>query len=309
MTENDYWMNSPFGNESIFSPDFDIKQKEESKKREQSIYEANSAPKVHYFSYSGKYLGSENKNIDRIYVANKKNSDGTFQYAKDLKVTLEEFKGFASLVWNESSGDKTESFAIANTVMNYLSNGGSNQLNSLKNIILKANSYARGVEQSLVEKYSNAEKNSRHEIEAIINALMRAKHPEFITETAFLDYSRSSTHWDGVDLVVAFVISNKQIKSVSNSHRNYIWSEKSKTLLNTYYDQYGKDTISYKGVTKTNKKVNPKVWRYSETEFEVEAKRVKGKTLFQKLHTGFGEGFKENQKNIDYSILNIFHVS
>lgn len=293
-----FGVDSPFGNDWVKE---DFKEKPNKK-----ISESNLNTKEHYFSYDGKYLGASDKNVDRIYVADKKNDDGTFKNAKDLKITLEQFKGFSSLVWNESSGDKTESFAIANAVMNYLSKGGSNQLNSLNAIILKANTYARGVEQSLVDRYSKEKKNGRHEFEAIINALMRSNYPELITDTAFIDYSKSATHWDGKDLVIAFAIRNKQIISISNSHRDYIWSEESKHLLKSYYRQFGKSTITYNGVTKTNNQVNPENWTYKDSNFQVEATRVKGETLFQRLLTGFGEGYKKNVPVVDYSKLNLF---
>lgn len=45
MTENDYWMNSPFGNESIFSPDFDIKQKKKVKKESRVFMRLTLHPK------------------------------------------------------------------------------------------------------------------------------------------------------------------------------------------------------------------------------------------------------------------------
>ena len=71
-----------------------------------------------YYGKNGKYLGSDNIKDDKVYVADRKNSDGSFQNAVDLGISHSEFQKAANIILNESSGNKDESLWIAHTANN-----------------------------------------------------------------------------------------------------------------------------------------------------------------------------------------------
>lgn len=71
-----------------------------------------------YYNSNGVHLGTDNIDDKKVYVADGKNSDGTFSNAKDLGVTHDEFATSSNVVKHESSGDKTESKWIAHTANN-----------------------------------------------------------------------------------------------------------------------------------------------------------------------------------------------
>jgi RHS repeat-associated protein len=263
-----------------------------------------------YYDKDGKYLGADKNDDKKVFFAEKMNDDGTFDGAVDLGVTQDEFAGFASLVWNESGGNKDESFALANSVVNFIKGGGSTTLNSLSKVLSKANYYSCAVTQKDVDEYEDATKNGRHEISAVINALMRSAAS---SDTRFSDNTDGATHWDGLDLVVGV---NRNGTKNSNSHRNYDWSEDSKDLLETYYKDYGCSTrtITQKVKDKDGKLVDEKVtitndadpskWSYKATGFDVSAKKIFGKSLFQKV-TSPGEGYVKDATDIDYSNIKL----
>jgi RHS repeat-associated protein len=71
-----------------------------------------------FYNTNGAYLGTDNIDDKKVYVADNKNADGTFSNAKDLGVTHDEFATSSNVVKHESSGDKTESLWIAHTANN-----------------------------------------------------------------------------------------------------------------------------------------------------------------------------------------------
>ena len=71
-----------------------------------------------YYNINGEYLGTDNIDDKKVYIADRKNADGTFSNAKNLGVTHDEFAISANVVNHEFSGDKTESKWIAHTANN-----------------------------------------------------------------------------------------------------------------------------------------------------------------------------------------------
>jgi RHS repeat-associated protein len=181
----------------------------------------------------------------------------------DIKTekTITEILSFAAVVDNESGGNKEESYAIANVTMNYIAEGGSTTLKSLDDVTMYKNSFARGATQA---NYTNfraknvTEQNSKYAVGAVLNAILYNKDIQ-----GFTDYSGGADSWDGIDL-----ISTKW----SNPHRDYIWSEASRELLSTY---------------KANNNGGVKVenFNYHSTNFEIEAVKIIGKTLYTNVQT------------------------
>jgi RHS repeat-associated protein len=71
-----------------------------------------------YYTKNGKHLGNDGKDDKKVYVADSKNNDGTFNNSKELSVTHDEFATSANVVKHESSGNKKESLWIAHTANN-----------------------------------------------------------------------------------------------------------------------------------------------------------------------------------------------
>lgn len=111
---------------------------------------------------------------------------------------------------------------------------------------------------------------------------------------------------------------NKNGSLIANSHRSYNWSSDSKDLLTTYYNDYGVSSrnITTEGKNKAGKKifitnlitndsVDPSKWSYMNKKFDVSAKAIFGKSLFQ-LITSPGESNVKGGKNINYKKIKIF---
>jgi hypothetical protein len=71
-----------------------------------------------YYSKNGKHLGNDGIDDKKVYVADSKNKDGTFNNATDLGVTHDSFTTSSNVVKHESSGNKEESLSIAHTANN-----------------------------------------------------------------------------------------------------------------------------------------------------------------------------------------------
>ncbi|OYQ50398.1 hypothetical protein CHX27_00875 [Flavobacterium aurantiibacter] len=72
-----------------------------------------------FYTKTGKYLGSDGINDNKVYVADRRNSDGTFANSKEIKGTTHtDFATAANVVKHESSGNKSESLWIAHTANN-----------------------------------------------------------------------------------------------------------------------------------------------------------------------------------------------
>nr|WP_244973373.1 RHS repeat-associated core domain-containing protein [Prevotella nigrescens] len=175
-----------------------------------------------YYAKNGSYLGTDKKNDNFIYIQyssgkTKFEINGKYQNFQKLDVTRNTFLAFASAINNESSGNKQESMALANVVMNFINDGGSKTLKTLDDVVLYRNSFMRGSNQKAVNEFQGLPINSKNRtlaIAAVINALGYNQGL-----TGFSDYSGGANTWDGKDLMYT---------NWPNSHRNYIWSSDSK---------------------------------------------------------------------------------
>ncbi len=187
------------------------------------------------------------------------------QYSTALGVTQEQLLAFASVIDNESGGGKDESYAIANVTMNFLDEGGSSDLKTLEDVTMHKNSFARGAKQEYYTEFKAKNKwqqNAKFGVGAAINAIGFSKKLK-----GFTDNTNGADSWDGKDL-----ISTKY----ENSHRDYKWALDSKTLI----EQYRKEN---------NGGVKTSLWTYKKTEYQIEATKIIGKTLFTNLQGGRGE--------------------
>jgi hypothetical protein len=186
-------------------------------------------------------------------------------YCADLGVTEKQLVAFGSVVDAESSGNKDESYAIANVTMNFIDEGGSSQLKTLDDVTMYDNKFAQGATQKNYTSFTSktsADQNSKFAMGAAINAIGFSKGLQ-----GFTDVSGGSDSWDGIDLVSTLY---------DNSHRDYIWSDASKTLLSTFK-------------TSNNGGIDVSTWSYKLTGYQIEATKIIGKTLFTNLQGGRGE--------------------
>ena len=230
-----------------------------------------------YYAKNGSYLGTDKKNDNFIYIQyssgkTKFEINGKYQNFQKLDVTRNTFLAFASAINNESSGNKQESMALANVVMNFINDGGSKTLKTLDDVVLYRNSFMRDSNQKAVNDFQGLPINSRNRtlaIAAIINALGYNQGL-----TGFSDYSGGANTWDGKDLMYT---------NWPNSHRNYIWSSDSKQLLKQYkslvHGSVNVDGFKYKNTYGENHQI----------QVNIKATMIAGKTLFTHLYGGRGE--------------------
>ena len=146
-----------------------------------------------YYNENGEYLGTDNIDDKKVYVADKKNEDGTFSNAKDLGVTHDEFSTSANVVKHESSGDKTESLWIAHTANNAKDNNAIDykKQNSTLNDQLTDKNYSTTPESARTALDSKDNSSSANNARAaVISALSGNADP---TGGAVL--------WDGSDFL------------------------------------------------------------------------------------------------------------
>ena len=230
-----------------------------------------------YYAKNGSYLGTDKKKDNFIYIQyssgkTKFEINGKYQNFQKLDVTRNTFLAFASAINNESSGNKQESIALANVVMNFINDGGSKTLKTLDDVVLYRNSFMRGSNQKAVNEFQGLPINSKNRtlaIAAVINALGYNQGL-----TGFSDYSGGANTWDGKDLMYT---------NWPNSHRNYIWSSDSKQLLKQYkslvHGSVNVDGFKYKNTYGENHQI----------QVNIKATMIAGKTLFTHLYGGRGE--------------------
>jgi RHS repeat-associated protein len=231
-----------------------------------------------YYKDDGTYLGSDGKKDNKVYsvkkqaiISSTKNADGSTTNAfkrsgvSDLGISYTTFLAFGAVINQESSGNKTESYAIANTTMNFLSRGGSASLKTLEDVVMYDNTFAQGATQENYTNFlnlSSAEQNSKSALGAAINAVGFSKGLG-----GFSDYSEGANSWDGIDL-----ISSKW----PNAHRGYSWSSGSKELLQQF-------KVDNKGGVDVSK------FYFKPVGYQISATKIIGKTLYTSLQGGRGE--------------------
>lgn len=194
------------------------------------------------------------------------------QFSTALGVNNEQLVAFAAVIHAESGGNKEESYAIGNVTMNFIDEGGSSQLQTLEDVTLYDNSFAQGATQENYTKFKDKtpeEQNSKYALGAAINAIGFSKGLK-----GFTDESGGADSWDGKDLVSS---------KYTNNHRKYVWSEASKSLLQTYKKE-------------NNGGVDVSAFKFKKTGYQIEATKIIGKTLFTNIQGGRGEKKQSTEK-------------
>ncbi|MET3035870.1 RHS repeat-associated core domain-containing protein [Chryseobacterium sp. NRRL B-14859] len=142
-----------------------------------------------YYTKLGKYLGSDGKNDNKVYVADgktvSKNNDGTtsttFNNAKELSITHSEFQKQAATVYGESSAYRsgtTEELAM--------------EMGAIASVH-QTNKVAYGVGSAQAKSFLNTDledRTGKMQLAnwAVINAVTGGK-----------DYSNGASNWDGLE--------------------------------------------------------------------------------------------------------------
>jgi len=229
-----------------------------------------------YYLTDGTYLGNEGIDDHKVYEVD--NSETDYKPATEGNTTvvatadITELKGvtnetliaFAATINAESNGIKAESYAVGNTIMNCLKEGGSTKLKSLEDVVGYENWYARGATKTNYDSFlESSEKNSKFALGAAINAI---GYNNGIS--GYVDYSYGANSWDGIDLLDTHW---------DNTHRDYIWSNNERGLLSCFQNTF-------------NGGIDVSKCSYLQTGYEVTALKVYGGTIFQKVMTPRGEG-------------------
>jgi RHS repeat-associated protein len=138
-----------------------------------------------YYNVSGEYLGNDGQDDKRTYLAENKNSDGSFKNAVELKynsmsISKEDLHRFANTIVEESSGNQKESYGIASSILNQ---GKDYPGKTLLEIL-------QGKGKGSIYGYKNNTQYTQAEysMEAAINAL-----------SGGVDVTYGATLWDGFD--------------------------------------------------------------------------------------------------------------
>jgi RHS repeat-associated protein len=230
-----------------------------------------------YYTNDGSWLGNDGIDDQKVHVVNegdyKPIGGGKTNIYKSTEltgVTNEILLAFASVIHAESGGSKEESYAIGNVTMNFVDGGGSTQLPTLEDVVMYDNKFAQGATQDNYTSFmESGDKNSKYAMGAAINAIGNSQGI-----SGFSDYSNGANGWDGIDL-----ISSKW----NNSHRDYSWSEGSKSLLS----KYKKDN---------NGGVDVSGFTYKKSGYQISATKIIGNTIYTKLTTGRGEKKQSNMR-------------
>ncbi len=233
-----------------------------------------------YYDVDGTYIGNDGVDDKKVKVSKKgeykRLGDGKSVIYKstELKgITNEILLAFASAIHQESSGDKSESYAIGNVTMNFIKGGGSRGVPTLEDAVMYDNGFAQGATQ---ENYSDFMKlspngqNSKNAVGAAINAIGYSQKL-----SGFTDFTGGANSWDGVDLIRG---------TSDNNHRNYVWNSDSKSLLSKYQKD-NKGGFDVSGLT------------YKASGYQISATKIIGKTLFTRLEGGRGE---KNQSKVRF---------
>lgn len=217
--DSEYWKSSPFGENSIFHPSWEEKEKE---RRRQKEYLANHSfnknvrlifvnhPSTnyeptngYYYLKDGTFLGQFGKS-NLITICSKteiKNGELLFYILFKTNIQYDELIAVAGTAIGESSfgyqvENKDEVYALANAIMNFyriktLSKG------SVKDSISKMKAYAYTKQNEIYKKFINTgdfQRNDSFFKEAICAAL------NAMCTDICIDYSNGATHWDGIDI-------------------------------------------------------------------------------------------------------------
>jgi hypothetical protein len=184
-----------------------------------------------YYNYDGKYLGSDNINDNKVYVATgtteKENEDGTktttFDNAIDLEITHKEFQTIANIVKQEGSTDEAKEYLwIAHTANNAASAGGSS------------------LYQKLMSSYSSVSKSKKTELSTsntnkIANFARAGVISVFVGNA---DPTGGARFWDGTDFLAW------GLKSPDGTPQNKFEEYKSISISDIIYNNYLNSNLS-----------------------------------------------------------------
>ena len=222
--DTEYWKSSPFGENSIFHPSWEEKEKERRNNLTEqrhntfrSIDKANniallfdnktlSKNKIadgYYYLKDGTFLGNYG-NSNLITICSKeemKDEKRLFHILSETDILYDDLIAVAGTAIGESSygyqvENKFEVYALANTIMNYYHIENESK-GTIKDNLIKMKAYAYINQNRIYKDFKNQtdiQRNDSFFKEAIFAAL-NAMCAKFC-----IDYSRGATYWDGIDI-------------------------------------------------------------------------------------------------------------
>jgi len=280
---DEFWKNSPFGEDSIFHPSWEEKQEQARLQNQQKDLEnllslsategievvlSNNEiiPKAadgYYYTEDGTFYGKHgtSKLISICSMVEKINGKNRYHILYKTNIEYDNLILVAGTAIGESSygygvENKQEVYAIANAIINYYyyenkSNG------TIESSIRKMKAFAAINPNAVYKKFIGFtdEKRNYNFCKEAIAAALNALH-----EKSCIDYSNGATHWDGIDIKqkgrkwgegLKFQESSADIFSIGDNKK----SVKQKYADGKYYERiYDYKWIGTKGFYGINEK-------------------------------------------------------
>lgn len=218
---DEFWKSSPFGERSIFHPNWDERRKSDRDEAHPNIQEV--LPQIakdgvelviennqllakqadgYYYTIDGHFWGVHGPN-DRVSICSKVshiNGKNVYHVLYNTGIRYNDLILVAGTAVGESSygygvENKQEIYAIANAIMNfyrYINKSNGSIIKSVNDMQAYAATKQNDTYKKFI-KFSNEERNQTFFKEAIGAALNAMNEPSCI------DYSNGATHWDGID--------------------------------------------------------------------------------------------------------------
>jgi hypothetical protein len=141
-----------------------------------------------YYNKKGEHLGSDGEIDDKAYIADGKNTDGTFQNAKELNISNSVLNQFANTIAVESGSDKSgswqESFGIGLAIRNMST--ASKYGGSIYNTISGGEVFGFSDGGNSTEYKNNSEFSMQAALYSVLGGY---------------DFTNGATKWDGLDFL------------------------------------------------------------------------------------------------------------
>jgi hypothetical protein len=172
-----------------------------------------------YYNVNGQYLGSDGKDDNKVYIAEQRNSDGSFKNAKELSITHTNFQTISNIIKQEgASRDAEEYLWLAHTSNNEATRRGISMYSLLTS---KYSSVSDKTELSTSDNSIRANMTRS----AVIDVLLGNPDP-----------TGGATQWDGVDFIIKGT-SHRKFKEYRSIHipLHVLYSHLNKIINSNYY--------------------------------------------------------------------------
>jgi hypothetical protein len=321
----EFWKTSPFGENSIFAPGWDDKQKSVRKLKDQENLQdipssavkdgveinlingqiVSQAADGYYYNQDGTFYGKHGTS-DLISICSKVekiNEKSRYHITYKTNIKYADLILVAGTAIGESSygygiENRQEVYALANAILNYYyyinrSNG------SIRSSIIKMKAFAAINENAVYTKFIDFtdEKRNYNFCKEAIGAALNALH-----EQSCIDYSNGATHWDGIDIKQTGRKWEEGLKFEDASADIFSIGDNKNTVKQKYADgKYYERIYDYKWIgTKGLFGINEKKKNIYHPYFEGDTiNKNKFGTVLMRLSNDYNNRLKYGDKKVD----------